>query len=100
VTAAAEAAAAQFPADFRQAPIINGPGANTYPIASYTYLLVYQEIKDANKAKALVALIAWALNDGQAAEPPLGYAPLPKAIQAKAIAELHQITSGGSAVWP
>ena len=51
VTAAADAAVADFPADFRQAPIINGAGATTYPIASYTYLLICTDQKDATKAK-------------------------------------------------
>lgn len=100
VTAAAEGAAADFPADFRQAPIINGAGAGTYPIASYTYLLVYAEQSDAAKGQTLVAFLYWALTDGQATEGGLGYAPLPAAIQERAIAELHQITSGGSPIWP
>jgi phosphate transport system substrate-binding protein len=100
VTAAAEAAAPDFPADFRQAPIINGPGANTYPIASYTYLLVPVDWKDADKAKAMVAFTYWALTDGQGEENALGYAPLPAPIQQKSLDELHKITSGGSAVWP
>ena len=100
VTAAAETAAANFPADFRQAPIINGKGATAYPIASYTYLLVYQDQKDADKGKTLVAFMYWALTDGQAEENALGYAPLPAPVQAKAIAELHQFTTGGSPIWP
>jgi phosphate transport system substrate-binding protein len=100
VTAAAEAAAATFPADSRQGPIINGPGADTYPIAAYTYLLVYQDQKDATKGQALVAFIAWALTDGQAAEEGLGYAPLPASVQEKALATLHTITTGGSPIWP
>lgn len=100
VQAAAEAAAADFPADFRQKPIINGAGDATYPIASYTYLLVYQDQADADKAKSLVSFIAWALTDGQALEKDLGYAALPAAIQEKALASLHTITSGGAAVWP
>ena len=100
VTAAAEAAAASFPADFRQAPIINGAGPTTYPIASYTYLLLPVEWKDAGKAQAMVAFVAWALSDGQAEENGLGYAPLPAPIRAKALAELHKITSGGAPVWP
>ncbi len=100
VTAAAEAAAADFPADFRQAPIINGPGADTYPIASYTYLLIPVDWKDADKAQAMVAFTYWALTDGQAEENALGYAPLPTPIQEMAIAELHKITANGSAVWP
>jgi phosphate transport system substrate-binding protein len=100
VTAAAEAAAPNFPADLRQGPIINGAGAQTYPIASYTYLLVYQDQADKDKAQALVAFTAWALNDGQALEEENGYAALPADVQAKAIAELHKVTSGGSPIWP
>ena len=68
VTAAAEAAMADFPADMRQAPIINGAGPDTYPIASYTYLLVYQDQTNADKGQALVSFICWALTEGQAAE--------------------------------
>jgi phosphate transport system substrate-binding protein len=100
VTAAAEAVAADFPADARQQPIINGAGANTYPIASYTFLLVYQDQADATKGQALVAFIAWALTDGQALEEGLGYAPLPASVQEKALASLHTITTGGSPIWP
>jgi phosphate transport system substrate-binding protein len=100
VTAAAEAALADFPADFRQAPIINGAGADTYPIASYTYLLVYQDQANADKGQTLVSFLYWALTDGQATEASLGYAPLPKEVQEKALAELHLITSGGSPIWP
>ncbi len=100
VTAAADAVAADFPADSRQAPIINGAGAATYPIASYTYLLVYTDQKDADKGKTLVSFIYWALNDGQTAETGLGYAPLPKPVQEKALADLHTVTTGGSPIWP
>lgn len=100
VTAAAEAEVSRFPADFRQAPIINGAGATTYPIASYTYLLVPVEWKDAGKAQAMVAFLAWALSDGQAMETSLGYAPLPEPIRQLALGEIHRITTGGTAVWP
>ena len=100
VTSAAEAAAPNFPADFRQAPIINGPGPDTYPIASYTYLLIPVDWSDADKAQDMVAYTCWALTDGQSAEEGLGYAPLPAPIQEASLNELHQITSGGSAVWP
>jgi phosphate transport system substrate-binding protein len=100
VTAAADAAASTFPADFRQAPIINGAGPDTYPIASYTYLLVYVDQADQAKGQALVAFAYWALTDGQALEAALGYAPLPASVQQKALAELHTITFGGSPIWP
>jgi len=100
VTAAAEGAVAAFPDDFRAAPIINGPGDDTYPIAAYTYLLVYQDQTDATKGQALTAYLYWALTDGQSEEKAIGYAPLPAPIQEKALEELHQITTGGSAIWP
>jgi len=100
VTAAADAAAANFPADLRQAPIINGAGATTYPIASYTYLLAYLDQKNADKGKTFVSFAYWALTDGQATETSLGYAPLPAAVQQKALDALHTFTSGGSPIWP
>ncbi len=100
VTAAAEGAATDFPEDFRAAPIINGAGDGTYPIAAYTYLLVYQEQADADKGKTLVSLIYWCLTDGQAAESGLGYAPLPSAIKEKALEQLHTVTTGGAPIWP
>ena len=100
VTAAAEGAVSNFPADFRAQPIINGPGDATYPIASYTYLLVYQDQTDKTKGQALVAFLYWALTDGQKEEKAIGYAPLPAPIQQKALEALHTITNGGSPIWP
>ena len=100
VTAAAEAIAAQFPADFRQDPIINGAGDATYPIAAYTYVLAYVDQKEAAKGQTLVAFLYWALTDGQADEKGLGYAPLPAPVQQKALAALHEFTTGGSPIWP
>ena len=67
-----------FPADFRARPRSStAPAPTTYPIASYTYLLVYEDQTDATKGKALVAFIYWALTDGQAAEAPLGLRATP-----------------------
>lgn len=100
VTAAADAAVDKFPADFRQAPIINGAGPTTYPIASYTYLLVYVDQTNKDKGGAIVSFMCWALTDGQALEKDLGFAPLPAAVDQKALAELHQFTAGGAPIWP
>ena len=99
-TSTFEAAVDKFPADFRQGPIINGAGVDTYPIASYTYLLIPQTFSDVEKAKTIVSFIYWGLTDGQAEEDALGYAALPKSVDDKAIALLHSITVGGSPVWP
>jgi len=100
VTAAANAILDKFPADFRQAPIINAAGDDAYPIASYTYILVYVDQKDAAKGQAQVSFLYWALTDGQKEEKAIGYAPLPDQVDQKAIDELHQITTGGAAIWP
>lgn len=96
VTAAAAAAMAQTPADMRVS-ITNAAAADAYPIASYTYVLVYREQKDAAKGSALVDFLWWALHDGQAVtkDPQYPYAPLPAEIVRRAEAQLNSITSGG-----
>jgi phosphate transport system substrate-binding protein len=100
VTDAANAVLSTFPADFRQAPIINASGDTSYPIASYTYLLVYQDQTDATKGQTLVAFLYWALTAGQKEEKAIGYAPLPESIAQKALDQLHTVTTGGSPIWP
>jgi phosphate transport system substrate-binding protein len=47
------------------ASIVNGPGADAYPIAAFTYILVYEDMKDQRKAKALAEFLWWAVHDGQ-----------------------------------
>jgi len=83
MTEAAAATAAKLPAntDFRVS-IVNAPAANAYPIASFTYLLVYETQTDAVKGKKLIDFIKWAIHDGEADAPALDYGPLPKNIVA------------------
>ena len=81
VTAAASGAAGAMPKDFRVS-ITNAPGANAYPIASFTWLLVQQDPKDAVKGRTLDGFLKWALTDGQKLAAELGYAPLPKEVVA------------------
>jgi phosphate transport system substrate-binding protein len=82
VTAAAAGAAKAMPADYRVS-ITNGPGKETYPIASFTWLLIPSEISDASKKKAVVDFLKWMVKDGQKYAKDLGYAPLPKEVAAK-----------------
>jgi phosphate transport system substrate-binding protein len=58
--------------------ITNPPGRGAYPIATFTWLLLPQETKDAAKNAALVELLKWILTDGQKECSALGYAPLPR----------------------
>ncbi len=58
--------------------MLNSPGSNTYPIATFTYLLLPKDLSttpslDQTKAKALVDFISWAITDGQKAAAQLGY---------------------------
>jgi len=80
-TAAAAAAAKHMPADYRIG-LVNQPGKEAYPIAGFTYLLVYQHQKDAAKGKKLVEFLKWELHKGQKMAAPLLYAPLPANVAA------------------
>jgi phosphate transport system substrate-binding protein len=73
------AASANFPptTDFRVS-IVNAPGKGSYPISSFTYLLVPTIYADQAKGKKLVDFIKWAIHDGEKEAPALDYAPLPK----------------------
>src|SRR5450432_4052687 len=64
VTAAAAAAVAAMPADFRVS-ITNAPGKGVYPISSFTWLLLYENARDKAQAKTMVDFMKWALTDGQ-----------------------------------
>ena len=85
VTAAA--AGVTMPDDFRVS-ITNPDGKDAYPIASFTWLLLYQNPTDKARAKVMVDFLKWALADGQKDTAALGYAPLPKAVVEKELAKL------------
>jgi phosphate transport system substrate-binding protein len=98
-TAAAGAMAEMGPnTDFRVS-ITNPGGANAYPIASFTWLLLKKQYADPAKSGALVPFVWWAITDGQAVAAQLGYAPLPRAMRPWIEARLKTITAGGKAVW-
>jgi len=80
VTAAAAAAAKSMPADYRVS-ITNAPGADSYPISSFTWLLIPTHSTDPAKAKALADFLGWMLDHGEAEAAALTYAPLPKQVQ-------------------
>ena len=94
VTAAAAGSAATTPDDLRVS-ITNAPGANAYPISSYTYILAYKDQKDAAKGKALVDFLWWGIHDGESFARDLQYAPLPAEIVKRAETKINSITSGG-----
>jgi phosphate transport system substrate-binding protein len=93
----AAAASVEMPADFRVS-ITNARGKGVYPIASFTYVLIYKDQADAAKGKAIGNFLWWAIHDGQKLAGPLDYAPLPKPVVAKVEQELRGITVAGKSV--
>ena len=90
VTEAATGAAAKMKSDVRVS-ITDATGATTYPICSFTYLLIPETISDAAKRDAIKTFLNWMLTTGQGSVEALNYAPLPKAvvtIEMKHIAEI------------
>jgi phosphate transport system substrate-binding protein len=84
------AATAKMPADFRVS-ITNAPGKGVYPIASFTWLLVPESNKDANKQRILRDFLNWMVSDGQKLTQQLTYAPLPPEVAAKVKATIAQL---------
>jgi phosphate transport system substrate-binding protein len=93
-TAAAAGAVKSMPADFRVS-LTNAPGPDAYPIASFTWLLVYKDQPNESKGKALVKFLWWAIHDGQRHPAALLYAPLPAPVVKEIEAKIKQITFSG-----
>jgi phosphate transport system substrate-binding protein len=98
-TVSEAAAGVELPDDLR-VKIVNADGDAAYPIAGFTWLLVYQEQTDPAKALAVMRMLWWGLHDGQQYAAGLGYAPLPLPAIQKAEALLKQITINGQPALP
>jgi phosphate transport system substrate-binding protein len=83
-------ATAQIPDDFRFS-MTNAPGKAAYPIAGATWLLVYEQQKDAIKGKKLVEFLKWATKDGEKMARDLQYAPLPVNLQERVLKRVDEI---------
>ena len=95
--AASDGAAAALAKDVRT-PIVNSPAPDAYPITGLTFLLVYQEQKDAAKAKAIADFIAWAMSEGQGMAADLDYAKLPPEVVKVNLTNLTKLTAAGKPV--
>jgi phosphate transport system substrate-binding protein len=79
-TAAAAASAKTMPADYRVS-ITNAAGPDSYPISSFTWLLIPVHFADASKGAAVKGFLTWMLDKGEGEASGMGYAPLPKQVQ-------------------
>jgi len=72
--------------DWSKVSIVDAPGTGAYPISTFTYIMVYNDISvyggkvSTDQMQAFKAWMWWCLHDGQAQSDPLGYAPLPKSV--------------------
>ena len=86
----AAASVKQMPADFRVS-ITNAPGANAYPISSFTYLLI--PIKGNNPANRTVLkdLLSWIVKAGESEASTLSYAPLPQNVAERELKVIYSL---------
>ncbi|HEU4604788.1 MAG TPA: phosphate ABC transporter substrate-binding protein PstS, partial [Nitrososphaera sp.] len=108
-SAAVGAAAETLPAgtdSWEGVHVLDPPGPDSYPIASFTYLLLYQELSTSpsidsmEKARAVLDFIAWAISDeGQVFAEELSYVPLPDEVQELNLETLAGLTYDGQQVF-
>jgi phosphate transport system substrate-binding protein len=83
--------------------IVNGSGANSWPISGYTYIILHTtSMQDCLKAQKLLGFLKWALTDSAAATraAELGYAVLPDVVRTQVLAKLGEVTCKGNLVIP
>lgn len=103
VSAAGEGAAAGMKGNILAANIWNQQGEGAYPIAAFTYLIVYKDLNNLTspeQAKVLADFLWWATHQGQTLASELDYAPLSPGVQAKVAEALKTLTYGGKPVIP
>ncbi len=71
--------------------VVNAPGAGSYPIASFTWLVVPAHVDDAAKRSGITSFLRWMLGPGQRQASALGYLPLPKEVVTREQAQIAQI---------
>jgi phosphate transport system substrate-binding protein len=81
--------------DFRIS-VADAPGADAYPISSFTWILAYQHQSDPVKGKKLVDFLNWALTSGEPEAASLDYAPLPAEMMPKVKAKVASIDFAAS----
>jgi phosphate ABC transporter phosphate-binding protein len=96
VAAAAASAAGKLPRgdeSWYGVSIVNADGENAYPIASFSYILVYKDLDymPEQKAKALVEFLKWMVTDGQKYAEALHYVPLPEEVMERNLETISMI---------
>jgi phosphate transport system substrate-binding protein len=92
-TASGEAtlATTQFPPGLLRAWPSDPDGKDAYPIATFTWLLIYKKYDDASVRDGVKDFVTFGLQDGQKFSEELGYIPLPKEIVEKGLEALKSV---------
>jgi len=77
-----------MPADYRVS-ITDAPGANTYPISSFTYLLIPATPINQANASTIKDMLSWIVKSGEGEASSLSYAPLPSSVQEKVLKTVY-----------
>ncbi len=92
------------PADITKISLNNTAAADGYPIATFTWILVYREQsydkRPKDKVAAMMQLLWWVIHDGQKYAEGLSYAKLPAGVVTRAEAILKSVTYNGAPVLP
>jgi len=88
--ASAALAGAELKPDLTYNPL-NAAGPQAYPITAPTWILMYKNQPDKNKAEALKSFLRFLLTDGQKLAAGVDYAQLPPPVRDKALAQLDKL---------
>lgn len=104
--AAVEALAGTLPAgdaSWENVSLLDAPGEDSYPIASFSYILLYKDMStnrsvSQQEAEAIVRFVSWAVTEGQEHAEPLEYVPLPEAVREHNLEILRSLTYGDTSL--
>ena len=86
----AAASISKMPADYRIS-ITNAPGKDSYPISSFTYMLIPLKSADAAKGKVIKDMLSWIVKSGEGEVSALSYAPLPTNVAEKVLQTIYSL---------
>jgi phosphate transport system substrate-binding protein len=73
---------------------VNAKGDTSYPITAPSWCIAYAKQADKDKGAAIKSYFTFMVTDAQKLLAPIDFAPLPKALQDKAIAQVDKIQTG------
>lgn len=88
---------------WRDVDLLAAPGFNSYPITSFSYLIIHPDLKDSadnlEHASAIADMIAWMITDGQQYSSQLLYVPIADLVKNIGLDGLSQVTYDGEPVY-